>query len=159
MTPGLRRLAAAGHPIAEVYLHRSRAVNGQWAGAARLGRREARSHKERAQPAQERVLLGQALLLSFRIGSSDPLLPVYNSCDPGNAQSAETLSNLVSVAQLVSGLSSLTCKLDLLTSVHPPSLSCMACSSHREPDSVNSRLVCILCVSAWPSILQASEDS
>lgn len=56
MAPGLRRLAAAGPPIAEVYrLHRSRALNGQLAGAARLGRREARSHKERAQPAEERV--------------------------------------------------------------------------------------------------------
>lgn len=61
---------------------------------------------------------------------------------------------MVSVAQLASGLSSLTCKLDLLTTVHPPSLSRMACSRHGEPDSVNPRLVCILCVSAWPSILR-----
>ena len=56
MAPGLRRLAVAGPPVAEVYhLHRSRALGGQRAGGARVGRREPRSHKERAQPVQERV--------------------------------------------------------------------------------------------------------
>lgn len=43
-------------PTAEVYrLHRSRALGEQRAGGARLGRREPRSHKERAKPVLERV--------------------------------------------------------------------------------------------------------
>lgn len=68
-------------------------------------------------------------------------------------------SNLVRVAQLVAGLSSLTRKLDLLTTAQSPPWSCMVCSCHSEPDSTNPRLVFLLYVSAWPSILEASEDS